>query len=112
MDTYLYLHQMIQVKNFWKTLEKNLIGENEFTELNLKLLEKAYLFKEKYLKTKQNNLFLTFDSPIEINNSIVNEKNSSLRRCQVKPMGCKFEYMQFSDIDLHLQILIGNFNDH
>ena len=38
-------------------LEKILIEENEFTEFNLKLLDKAYLFKAKYLKTKQNNLF-------------------------------------------------------
>ena len=43
-----------------KNVRKILIEENEFTELNLKLLEKAYLFKEKHLKTNHNDLFLTF----------------------------------------------------
>ena len=102
---------MIQVKNIWKTLEKILIEENEFTELNLKLLGKAYLFKEKHLKTKHNDLFLTFDSPIEINNIILNKRNSSLWRGQLKPQGYNFEYMHFSITDLHLQILIDNFKD-
>ena len=94
-----------------KTLKKILIEESEFNKLNLKLLKKAYLFKEKNLKNQQGDLFLTFDSVIEINNIILNQTNTSLRRCQVRPAGYKFKYMHFSVIDSHLQILIDNFND-
>ena len=87
-----------------KTLKKILIEESEFNKLNLKLLKKAYLFKEKNLKNQQGDLFLTFDSVIEINNIILNQTNTSLRRCQVRPAGYKFKYMHFSVIDSHLQI--------
>ena len=41
-------------------------------------LVKAYLFKKEYLLTKENKLFLTLDSTIELNNIILNKKNQSL----------------------------------
>ena len=66
---------MTLTENTIKTKKKkNLIEGNEFTKLNLKFIKKAYLFKEKHLKTKHNDLFLTFDSLIEINIILLKKK--------------------------------------
>ena len=92
-------------------LEKILNEENEQSQVNMKLLKKAFIFKKNYLLTENNDLFLTLDSLIEVNNIVLNKNNTSLRRCQVRPAGFKFEYMHFSKIDFELQILIDKFND-
>ena len=92
-------------------LEKILNEENEQSQVNMKLLKKAFIFKKNYLLTENNDLFLTLDSLIEVNNIVLNKNNTSLRGCQVRPAGFKFEYMHFSKIDFELQILIDKFND-
>ena len=85
--------------------------EKEYSKVNEKQLVKALIFNKKYLLTESNNLFLNFDSLIELNNIILEKNNSSLHLCQVKPAGFEFEYMHFSKISLKLQILINKFND-
>ena len=82
-----------------------------FNVKNEMQLVKAYLFKKEYLLTKENELFLTLDSAIEVNNIILNKKNQSLRKWQIKPVSFNFEYMHFSKIEQQLQILIDNDND-
>ena len=61
--------------------------------------------------TENNDLFLTLDSLIEMNNLVLGQNNSSLRLCQVKPAGFDFEYMHFTEIASKLQVLIDKFND-
>ena len=92
-------------------LKQILKEEKEFNVKNEMQLVKAYLFKKEYLLTKENELFLTLDSIIEVNNIILNKKNQSLRKWQIKPVGFNFEYMHFSKIEQQLQILIDNYND-
>ena len=61
-----------------KLLIKILIEEGEFNEINLKRLTMAYKFKKKFLTTSDNDLYLTLDSLIEINNLILNKHNQTL----------------------------------
>ena len=83
----------------------------EEKESNKKIIiSKSISFQKKYLLTEENNLFLTLDSVIEVNNIILNKNNLSLRKCQVKPAGFEFEYMHFNEIS-QLQILIDKYND-
>ena len=56
-------------------LTKILIEEGEFNEVNLRRLTSAYIFKKTFLTTSNNNLYLTLDSLIEINNIILNKHN-------------------------------------
>ena len=84
--------------------------EKEYSKVNKNNLIKAYIFKKKYLLSDNNDLFLTFDSLIEINNIILNQNDNSLRLYQVKPAGYDFEYMHFSEISSKLQILMDKFN--
>ena len=67
-------------------LKQILKEEKEFNVKNEMQLVKAYLFKKEYLLTKENELFLTLDSTIEVNNIILNKKNQSLRKWQIKPL--------------------------
>ena len=74
-------------------------------------MQKAFTFLKNCLLTESNGLFLSFDSLTELNNIILNQNNYSLRRCQVRLAGFKFEYMHFSKNDVELQILIDKIND-
>ena len=94
-----------------KLLTKILIEEGEFNEVNLNRLTSAYIFKKKFLTTSNNDLYLTFDSLIEINNLIINKHSQNLPQTQVKPSGYNFQYMHFSKINTNLQSLIDRFND-
>ena len=64
-------------------LKQILNEEKESNKKNEEQLVKEYLFKKKYLLTEENNLFLTLDFVIEVNNIILNKNNQSLRKCQV-----------------------------
>ena len=92
-------------------LTKILIEEGEFNEVNLRRLTPAYIFKKTFLTTSNNNLYLTLDSLIEINNIILNKHTQKLRQTQVKPLAYNFQYMHFSKIETNLQSLIDRFND-
>lgn len=94
-----------------KLLTQILIEEGEFNELNLNRLRMAYIFKKKFLTNTENDLYLTLDSLIEINNIILNKHNQNLRQTQVKPLGYDFQYMHFSEIKTNLQYLIDKFNE-
>ena len=64
-------------------LKQILNEEKESNKKNEEQLVKEYLFKKKYLLTEENNLFLTLDFVIEVNNIILNKNNQPLRKCQV-----------------------------
>ena len=67
-----------------KILRQILIDENENTNLNYERLAQAYLYIQKNLKTSENDLFLTYQGLIDVNNLILNVCNSCLRLKQVK----------------------------
>ena len=94
-----------------KLLTKILIEEGEFNEVNLNRLTLVYIFKKKNLTTSDNDLYLTLDSLIEINDLIINKHNQNLRQTQVRLSGYNFQYMHFSKININLQSLIDRFND-
>ena len=94
-----------------KLLTKILIEEGEFNEVNLNRLTLAYIFKKIFLTTSDNDLYLTLDSLIEINDLIINKHNQNLRQTQVRLSGYNFQYMHFSKININLQSLIDRFND-
>ena len=58
-----------------KILEKILKEENEYNQVNMKQLQKAFTFLKNYLLTQSNGLFLSFDSLTELNNIILNQNN-------------------------------------
>ena len=93
-----------------KLLTKILIEEGEFNEVNLNRLTLVYIFKKKILTTSDNDLYLTLDSLIEINDLIINKHNQNLRQTQVRLSGYNFQYMHFSKININLQSLIDRFN--
>ena len=101
-------------KSIIDILKKILVEEKEFSDKNLDLMKEAYLFKKNFLITKEGDLYLTIDSLIEINNiTVANTQppRMTLCRCQVKPAGYNYFYMDFNIIDFHLQILIDNSNE-
>ena len=73
------LHLIMKISNWELNILKQILKEEkEFNVKNEMQLVKAYLFKKEYLLTKENELFLTLDSIIELNNIILNKKNQSL----------------------------------
>ena len=93
-----------------KILRQILIDENENTNLNYERLAQAYLYIQKNLKTSENDLFLTYQGLIDVNNLILNVCNSCLRLKQVKPKGYNYHYMDYRKITFHLQIIIDDWN--
>lgn len=85
-------------------------NENEYSEYNMENLIQAYLYIQKYLKSSEGDLFLTFQALIDVNNLVLNIGNVMLRHVQVKPQGYNYHYMDFRKIAFHLQILIDDWN--
>ena len=71
----------------------------------------AYNYAHKELISTDGDLFFTVDSLITINNIITNSNNYHLRSVNVKPAGYNKRYMDFSQIESELYILIDQFND-
>ena len=63
-----------------------LLGEGEFTDHNYDLMQSALEYQNTYLKDKNDELFLTVDSLITLNN-ITDSNNIFLRDVNVKPAG-------------------------
>ena len=94
-----------------KLLKLILEDEKEYSEENFENLMQAYLHVQKHLKTPEGDLFLTFQSLIDVNNLILDVGNFTLRNVQVKPKGYNYYYMDFRKIVFHLQILIDDCNN-
>ena len=71
----------------------------------------AYNYAHKELISVDGDLFLTVDFLIRINNIITNSNNYDLRSVNVKPAGYNKQYMDFTQIESELYILINQFND-
>ena len=71
----------------------------------------AYNYAHKELISADGDLFLTVDSLITINNIITNSSNYHLRSVDVKPVGYNKKYMDFTQIESELYLLIDQFND-
>ena len=85
--------------------------EMEISELNILRLKSAYDFRKKYLIDQNNNLFLTVDSLISLNNIMTGSQNMHLRSCEVKPAGFNRRYMDSNKIEIALYGLVDDFND-
>ena len=86
-------------------------ADGKINNQNIKTLLEAALFVKKYLFTKDGVLFLTVDSLISINNIITKSKNHTLRKCEVKPAGYNYQYMESTKIEDELYRLIDSFNE-
>ena len=71
----------------------------------------AYNYAYTELISADGDLFLTVDSLITINNIITNSNNHRLRSVNVKPAGYNKQYMDFTQIESELYLLIDQFND-
>ena len=71
----------------------------------------AYNYAHKELISVDGDLFLTVDSLITINNIITNSSNHRLRSVNVRPAGYNKQYMDFTQIESELYLLIDQFND-
>ena len=92
-------------------LVKILSEEKELTPTNLARLMHARIYKNTELLTADNDLVLTLDSLITLNNIITGSNNLSLRSVNVRPAFHKKQYMDFTKIESELYRLIDAFND-
>ena len=87
---------------------------NEEGELNNKNLFQVMLarnFKNKELVSQDDDLFLTVDSLIRINNYITASNNTQLKQINVKPALYNKQYMDFTRIESELYRLVDQFNE-
>ena len=92
-------------------LVKILSEEKELTLTNLARLIQGHIYKDTELLTTDNDLFLTVDSLITLNNIITGSHNLSLRSVNVRPAFHKKQYMDFTKIEFELYRLVDAFND-
>ena len=94
-----------------ENLVKILIDEKELTVTNLERLIQGCIYKDTELITTDNNLLLTVDSLITLNNIVTGSHNLSLRLVNVRPTFHKKQYMDFTKIEFELYKLVDAFND-
>ena len=85
--------------------------ENELNHINFIRILRACNFKDKELINKEGDLYLTFDSLITINNYVTGSNNMQLRQINVKPAFYDKQYMDFSQIESELYVLVDKFNE-
>ena len=90
---------------------KILIDEKELTATNLERLIQACIYKDTELLTTENDLLLTVDSLITLNNIVTGSQNFLLRAVNVRPAFHKKQYMDFSKIEFELYKIVDAFND-
>ena len=64
-----------------------LLEEGRITDHNYELMQSALRYRSTYLIDKNDNLFLTVDSLITLNNIITDSQSLILRDLNVKPAG-------------------------
>ena len=94
-----------------ENLIKILIDEKELTATNLERLIQACIYKDTELLTTENDLLLTVDSLITLNNIVTGSQNFLLRAVNVRPAFHKKQYMDFSKIEFELYKIVDAFND-
>ena len=95
------------LKFFIRILEE----EDELNNENLYQLMLASQFKNKELLNEDGDLFLTVDSLITVNNYVTDSNNIQLRQINVKPAFHNKQYMNFSQIESELYVLVDKFNE-
>ena len=93
-----------------EALFKILKEQNELNNINLFQMINAREFKNKEVINKDDDLFLTVDSLIRINNYITGTPNIHLRQINVKPAFYN-KYMDFTRIESELYRLVDQFNE-
>ena len=95
------------LKFFIRILEE----EDELNNENLYQFMLASQFKNKELLNEDGDLFLTVDSLITVNNYVTGSNNIQLRQINVKPAFHNKQYMNFSQIESELYVLVDKFNE-
>ena len=95
------------LKFFIRMLEE----EDELNNENLYQFMLASQFKNKELLNEDGDLFLTVDSLITVNNYVTGSNNIQLRQINVKPAFHNKQYMNFSQIESELYVLVDKFNE-
>ena len=95
------------LKFFIRILEE----EDELNNENLYQLMLASQFKNKELLNEDGDLFLTVDSLITVNNYVRGSNNIQLRQINVKSAFHNKQYMDFSQIESELYVLVDKFNE-
>ena len=85
--------------------------KNELNHINFIRILRACNFKDKELINKEGDLYLTFDSLIAINNYVTGSNSMQLRQINVKPAFYDKQYMDFSQIESELYVLVDKFNE-
>ena len=89
----------------------NITIKKEFTETNLKRLQKAFVYIESNLIDSDGGMYLTVHSLIEINNIIADSNKTALRKVNVKPYGFDKIYVDKELIEDTLYQIIDYFNE-
>ena len=95
------------LKFFIRILEE----EDELNNENLYQFMLASQFKNKELLNEDGDLFLTVDSLITVNNYVRGSNNKQLRQINVKSAFHNKQYMDFSQIESELYVLVDKFNE-
>ena len=91
-------------------LRKILVLEKELSDSKFKRLEKALVYIKNNLTYSDNNMYLTFDSLIDTNNTITCSNNVTLRKVNVKSIGYNKIHIDKDLIEHKLYQLIDQFH--
>ena len=89
----------------------NITIKKEFTETNLKSLQKAFVYIESNLIDSDGGMYLTVDSLIEINYIIADSNKTALIKVNVKPYGFDKKNLDKELIEDKLYQIIDYFNE-
>ena len=93
-------------------LKKILFEEGKSNNMNYYFMKDALEYRNKYLINKDDNMFLTVDSLIHLNNLIAGSNNLQLRKVNVRPARYYRSYMDWCNVEFALYALVNYFNDH
>ena len=85
-------------------LEKTLVSEKELSDINFERLKNVLVYLKNNLIDSDDNMYLTVDSLIDMNNVITGSNNIILRKVNVKLCGYNKMYMGKDLIDNKLSI--------
>ena len=88
-------------------LKEMLVSEKELSDINFEKLKKCWCT----LKIDTDNMYLTVDSLIDINNIISNSNNITLRKVNFKKYECDKINMNKGLIEDEMYQLIDQFNE-
>ena len=92
-------------------LEKTLVFEKELSDINFERLKNALVYIKNNLIDSDDNMYLTVDSLIDMNNVITGSNNIIPRKVNVKLCGYNEMCMGKDFIDDKLYQLVDQFNE-